>query len=48
MKSISKFIDLLALGFIVLNLFGWAFCTGESFPLPIPAAITVTVPFSLP
>ena len=36
----------LFVGFVLLNLFGWAFCMGESFRHPIPQTVTVTVPFS--
>jgi hypothetical protein len=48
MKNIKQFLLNLAIGFVALNLFGWAFCTGESFPLPIPQTVTITVPFSVP
>jgi hypothetical protein len=32
MKNIKQFLLNLGIGFVALNLFGWAFCTGESFP----------------
>jgi hypothetical protein len=34
MKSLMKFLLTLILGFAALNLFGWLFCTGESYPPP--------------
>jgi len=47
-NNIKQFIINLALGFVALNLFGWVFCTGESFLAPIPKTTTITVPFNAP
>jgi len=48
MNNLKKFVINLTLCFVALNIFGWAFCTGESFPVPIPKTTTITVPFNAP
>lgn len=48
MKALKEFLIILLIGFAALNLFGWLFATGESYPVPIPKTVTVTVPFSVP
>lgn len=48
MKNLKQFCINLLVGFALLNVFGWLFCTGESFPVPVPKTVTFTVPFSIP
>ena len=48
MKQIKQCLINLALGFVALCLLALLCATGESFPVPIPKTVTVTVPFSLP
>lgn len=48
MKNLKQFLINLAIGFAALNLFGWAFCRGESFKVPTPQTVVITVPFSVP
>lgn len=48
MKNFKQFLINLALGFVALNIFGVLFCTGESFRVPVPKTVTVTLPYSAP
>jgi hypothetical protein len=51
MKNLLQFLLTLILGFAALNLFGWLFCTGESYPPPKYDNVlvyTVRVPASSP
>ena len=48
MKQLKQFLINLAIGFVALNIFAALFLTGESFPVPVPKNVTVTVPSSLP
>lgn len=48
MKEFKQLLINLAIGFVALNIFGVLFCTGESYPVPTPKTVTVTVPFSIP
>lgn len=47
-KNLKQFLVNLAAGFVALNIFGALLCTGESFPVPVPKTVTVTVPYSVP
>lgn len=35
----KRFINL-TVGFVIVNLFGWLLCTGESYPVPKPDHFT--------
>ena len=43
----KQFLLNLAVGFVLLNIFGALFLRGESFSHPVPKTTTVIVPFSV-
>lgn len=47
MKQLKQFLINLAVGFVLLNIFGALFLRGEAYPQPVPKTVTVTVPFSV-
>ena len=43
----KQFLINLAVGFVLLNIFGALFLRGEAYPFPVPKTTTVIVPFSV-